>query len=366
MAASPLSDASYAVTNTGNTSSSYRVKVVGVASDAPRPLRLLVTKVQRSPASAGCALVESSESTVLLDVVDPVIESPSDTSEAPVDEQGSADATFALRPGETAYVTLRGRTDPDRMEEIAQAVVPVIIPQAGESDYAAPLVMALAGNRLPAGRYGVPYSVDLEAFGGKKPYSWSGSVPPGLTLGMRANKGVISGVPLAVGDHEVPLRVDDSGPTSTGVTRSFILSIGRARTTVKVAAPAAVQVGERVSVSVSVLPEGAGTPSGSVDVGEEGGESCPAPAPAGGCTLAFTKAGPGTIGATYEGDDRFEGASATATPIEVAPAATSEPPPVAEPPVAEPPVAEPPVAEPPVAEPPVAEPPVAEADLVAP
>jgi hypothetical protein len=205
--------------------------------------------------------------------------------------------------------------------------------------------MALAGNRLPAGRYGVPYSVDLEAFGGKKPYSWRGSLPPGLTLGKRANRGVISGVPLAVGDYEVPLRVDSGGPTSAAVTRSFILAIGRARTTVKVAAPAAVQVGERVSVSVSVLPEGAGTPSGSVDVGEEGGESCPAAAPAGSCTLAFTKAGPGTIGATYEGDDRFEGASATAAPIEVTPAATSEPPPVVEPPVVEPePVAQSPAA----------------------
>jgi hypothetical protein len=140
---------------------------------------------------------------------------------------------------------------------------------------------------------------------------------------------VISGVPLAVGDYEVPLRVDDGGPASAGVTRSFILAIGRARTTVKVATPPAVQVGERVSVSVSVLPEGAGTPSGSVDVGEEGGESCPAVAPAGSCTLAFTKAGLGTIGATYAGDDRFEGASATA-PIGVAPAPTPEPPPAVE------------------------------------
>ena len=131
VAASPLSDVSYAVTNTGNTSSSYRVKLVGDASTAPGPLRLIVTKVQRSPTSVDCDLVEDAQGSVLVDVVDPPVESLTDHSEASVDDQGTAHATFALRPGETAYVTLRGQPDPSGNEGIAAAVTPIVIPQAG-------------------------------------------------------------------------------------------------------------------------------------------------------------------------------------------------------------------------------------------
>ena len=111
VAAAPLSDVNYAVTNTGNTSSSYRVKIVGDASAAPRPLRLLVTKVQRSPTSVGCDLTESVQAAVLLDVVDPPIEPPAGPSDAAVDQQGAGRRDLRLAP---RGHRLRDSSRPDR------------------------------------------------------------------------------------------------------------------------------------------------------------------------------------------------------------------------------------------------------------
>jgi hypothetical protein len=147
IAASPVSDVTYPVANRSDTSSSYRVKVVGDASAAPRPLRLLVTKVQRTPTSVGCDLVEDAQATVLLDVVDPPVEPLPEPCEASGDEEGGGHATpparagtFALRPGETAYVTVRGQPEPGG-ERILSAVAPVVIPEAGPGRYAAPLML---------------------------------------------------------------------------------------------------------------------------------------------------------------------------------------------------------------------------------
>ena len=322
LAASPVSDATYAVTNTGSTSAAYRVKLVGDPSAARGPLRLLVTKEQRSPTSEGCQLTESAQTVVLVDVAETSVEPP-EPSGVSADDALPDDATFTLRPGETAQVSVRAQVDQSRMNELTAAVAPMVTPQADHSSQAAPLAMPAVGG-LPRGRYGVSYSAALEAFGGNKPYTWRGSLPGDLAVGRHAGAYVVSGTPLEVGDHLVTLEVEDNAKVPTTITRRFLLGVDRARTTLEVTAPAAVRVGEPVEVSVAVEPEGKGTPSGGIAVEAGAGAVCALAAPEADCVLTFTTAGSRTITATYAGDGNFEGGASTHTvALVVEPAATS-------------------------------------------
>jgi hypothetical protein len=310
------------VTNAGNTSVSYRVKVVGDARAVRRPLRLLVAKVQRTPTTVGCEVVEEEQTSVLLDVVDPEIEpveedtiedddAPAEGEPAPA-ELGSRGAgspsaadTFALRPGETAYVTLRGHPEPGEESSVLDAVVPVVVPESGSGGSAAALMVLPAGGELPTARYGVSYSATLRAFGGRRPYSWTGTLPGGLTVEPSGRKVDVSGVPLAVGRHQAVVRVTDGRRVPSEATRTFVLRVRRARTEVEIEAPSQVSAG-LVPVVIRVVPEGEGAPTGAVLVEGGDGERCTLAAPGGTCTLEFREAGERRIKARYEGDGNFQ------------------------------------------------------------
>jgi hypothetical protein len=290
-------------------------------------LRLLVTKVQRSPTTVGCAVVEEAQTSVLLDVVDPEIEPvPEDSpEEAEEDGDGAAEdhvdapaaatpsraGTFALRPGETAYVTLRGHPEPGEESSVAEAVAPVVIPESGRGEPSAPLMVLAGGRGLPSARYGVSYTARLRAFGGKKPYSWTAVLPAGLTVEARGRSVAISGTPLAVGDQEAVVRVTDGRRDPAETTRRFALRVRRARTELEIGVPSHAQVG-LVPVAVKVVPEGEGAPSGTIVVEGGDGERCTLAAPGGSCTLEFREAGERRIRAIYEGDGNFRDELTTA------------------------------------------------------
>ena len=64
---------------------------------------------------------------------------------------------------------------------------------------------------LPQGIVGQPYSSQLTATGGARPYTWSvpfGELPPGLTL--NPTTGLVSGTPTQAQDYSVTVRVADS------------------------------------------------------------------------------------------------------------------------------------------------------------
>jgi hypothetical protein len=319
LAASPVSDATYSVTNTGSSSTAYHVKLVGDPAAAPGPLRLRVTKQQRSPASEGCDLIENVQAVVLVDVAQATVE-PVASSEAAASEPSPEDATFSLRPGETARVSLQAPADQGRMAEVTAAVAPVVTPLFARASEAAPLVVP-APDGLPRGRYGVPYSADLEAFGGRKPYKWRGSLPGGLAVGQQAPGYAVSGAPLEVGEHVVTLEVEDEEATTT--VRRFVLGVDRARPTLEVSAPRSVRVGEPVTFAVSLRPEGQGAPSGKVTVTAGDGEGCALSAPEGRCELTFAGVGSRTIAAAYAGDRNFETAASMPLTLTVEPAVTS-------------------------------------------
>jgi len=197
--ANPLvSDATYVATNTGNTSASYTVKLVGTAPDASAHLQLILNKRYRTPVSANCVLSEEAQNTLQANVLKPVIKDPSDLADPDVANPDVANPTLSLAPGETALITLRGNVDVGTMEEIIQKVTPVVVAHAANTgsttpSFAAPLAIVTA--TLPDAVLGRDYKAPLRAIGGTPQYSWDfaseSNLPTGLELGP---DGTISGV----------------------------------------------------------------------------------------------------------------------------------------------------------------------------
>ncbi len=309
----PISDTSYAVTNTGNTAASYRIQLVGDPAAVPGPLQLLVSKNQLSPGSDGCQLVESARSTVLVNLANPTVVSPSTGLGPALEDASASNATFSLRPGETGHVTLRGQYSLAQMQGIGSAVAPAVIAHPSDPahpEYSAPLAIT-NGSALPGASFGVPYSASLAAFGGQPPYSFgsTGSLPPGLVLG---TSGVIEGTPSTTGAYTFLATVTDQ--TGTTVSRSLSLTVAKTGTslTVALSPPAGSVVGQPVTATVVVTHQGSGSPTGSVTVGD-GGRSCGIPAPGGSCTLVFTAPGPRSVAASYPGDANYLDSSAAAS-----------------------------------------------------
>lgn len=86
-----------------------------------------------------------------------------------------------------------------------------------------PLTILTTG--LPRARDGKPYSHNLLANGGTRPYSWSltsGELPPGLSLD---TAGVIGGVPSTIGTYTFSVRVTDATTPQLEATAELTLAV---------------------------------------------------------------------------------------------------------------------------------------------
>jgi large repetitive protein len=111
-----------------------------------------------------------------------------------------------------------------------------------------PLRIATA---LPAAEVGLPFTVDLEATGGKPAWTWSlssGNLPAGLTL--EAATGVIGGKPTAAGSYPLKLTVTDALGLKT--TKDVTLKVAAKLTLIRKPFPTAV-VGKKYLARVSFL-----------------------------------------------------------------------------------------------------------------
>ena len=196
--ANPLiSDASYPVSNTGNTTASYTVKLVGTAPDPSAHLQLILNKQYQTPVGANCILSEETQNTLQANALNPIIRDPSNLTDPDVANPDVANTTIALAPGETALITLRGNVDVATMQQIIQNVTPVVVAQAANTGSATPSFSApltIVTGSLPDAAIGRGYKTVLQAIGGRRPYTWNlaseGGLPPGLELGPN---GTISG-----------------------------------------------------------------------------------------------------------------------------------------------------------------------------
>jgi hypothetical protein len=314
----PLTDSTYAVTNSGNTAHSYRVALYG-NNPYNTPVQVIVTKNSTTPASASCTLLNQPQSVVVSNVNDALIESNLAAAASPnIPDSSVSNTTMALAPGETAFVTLRAALTPDQMASLVRGLTPVITAHGANTngslpDFAALLLIQIPnGTTLPAAIAGVSYTTTLQATGGKAPLTWTvapGTLPPGLTL---SSGGVLSGTPTTSGSFSFTVQVTDStSGTPQTATQTFQLSVSGRKTDTSIAFGAnPIAFGGSTSVTVTVTDtQGSGTassPTGTLALTGAGlsASSCvlaPAGAGAASCSVTVTPPSAGTdvIGATF-------------------------------------------------------------------
>jgi alpha-tubulin suppressor-like RCC1 family protein len=202
----------------------------------------MVYKIYTSPVAEGCNLMEQPQMQVISNVLD--VTSP---------------ASFALAPGESAYLTLRvfdaaKATGVSVVDWLESSTTPVPIVQAqapnthtcdADGNNCIPLPpettlppaavppatpLFIAPLQLSAGNAGQPYFQALvqASAGAVLPYSWSvsaGALPPGLTI--NPGTGLISGTTTASGTYTFTARVEDSSvPTHQSASRQYAIVIG--------------------------------------------------------------------------------------------------------------------------------------------
>jgi hypothetical protein len=230
MANAVVSDASYILTNKGNTNASYRIRLVGSAPTSAK-LQLILAKRYLTPVAFNCLLVQETQNTVQASVPRPPIVDPAspDLANPDLANPDLANATLSLQPGETAQITIRGNVDLPTMMQIISGLAPVAIAQAANTGTTTPQISAplfITTARLPDAVVGVPFRAALRAFGGTPPYAFStDSLPPGLSLDPA---GTISGTPLFASNlpgSSIAFQVQDSAVPARTVTRTLTLRI---------------------------------------------------------------------------------------------------------------------------------------------
>ena len=228
-----ITDASYSVTNGGNTAVSYAVNLVQLQQPpAGITVQLIVTGVYLTPVANACTLAVQPHFIPIANIPNPTFLAPGGV--IATGPPSSSIPTFSLQPGEQALVTLRVY-DPftkDPAQALAAYnpvtnITPVISGQAVNTDLPRPPasvpILAISTVSLPAAILNANYASTLQAAGGQAPYTWSvssGSLPSGLTL---QSDGTLTGAAVAQGTYSISVQVSDgSGQT---VQRSLTLIV---------------------------------------------------------------------------------------------------------------------------------------------
>ena len=287
------SDATYTLTNNGNTTAAFTVKLTG-STTINVPLQLAVTQTYttytaQTAAGQSCALVPQQQMTNNVNVVNPQVIDPTSNG---IHHTDPSDATVLLAPGDSAQIILRGQTDAGTMATLVSQVVPAVMPQGVSTNSTAttpPVVAPLfvATSALPNGTAGSVYNSRVTPFGGTQPYTWTSTSVDGVTLNA---DGSITGTPTAAGTFNLMVTVTDSsvpvqmasrmlsvtvaGPTLSNLT--FVPEHQPVNSVATVIMPVEVQVmatdnsgaavsGVTITLSIGVNP-GGGTLTGTTSV----------------------------------------------------------------------------------------------------
>jgi hypothetical protein len=239
-----VTDVSYNLTNTGNTTATYTVKLFGNGSLPPNLLlQLIVNKVYylNEPGEAdGCTLQVQPTNVILSNVPNPpIVTDPNTLGNPSVGNPSVGNATVAVPPGETVQVTLRispgmdpntGQPMPpltpdEVQQQVLNNVAPVVVSHAtntqdlGNPNPQPPISLTITTKALLDASTNVAYSQQLSAIGGvisppTTNYTWSllsGSLPTGLSLTTSGpNSGLISGTPATGGVYPFTVQVRDA------------------------------------------------------------------------------------------------------------------------------------------------------------
>jgi len=230
-AASPT-DATYTVTNNGNTTASFNVALTG---STPTPLQLLLSQVYMTPQTDGqCHLTTQQQDITLANVPNVPLTSADQLGNPNVAAAPVTQPTFALAPGASALITIRGNVDIPTMQQIVTQVAPVVVPQAVDSNSTTvttpplifPPLTIVTATLPPTDRGDQGYSVQLVSAGGKTgTATWSivaGALPPGINL---SPSGLVSGTATTPGSYPVTIQVADTNIPPAVATQNYVLNV---------------------------------------------------------------------------------------------------------------------------------------------
>jgi hypothetical protein len=252
-----VTDATYQVTNAGNTTTSYAVKLF---QKAPLPagvsLQLILTKQYLLPVAQGCNLLQQIQNLVVANIPNPVFTPAGSLGDPDLPDPAVTNATLALKPGETGQVVIRANiSDPVAMQNLlATAFTPVVVAHPANTGAAVPpATLTILSSSLPDAVTGSLYNSQVSLFGGIAPYSvtvTNGSLPGGLSIN---NTGSITGIPSAAGTFTFTVQVTDSAPQPEISTQTLSIRVGAPLIITNATLPAA---GVSVPYSASLVATG--------------------------------------------------------------------------------------------------------------
>jgi Putative Ig domain/Galactose oxidase, central domain len=226
-----IQDVIYPITNSGNTTSTYTVKVA--TSQTPPNgvlLQLILNKLYQTPTAIDCQLTTETHWVTVANITgpklyaanDPQLGNPNITNSLP------NEASITLAPGETAYIDFRviSTTGAPLTINPLNLFVPVTVPQAVNTQTVLanpgitvlppvtvpPLVITTAALPDAVITPGQIYTTTVVAQGGNPGAHTfsvsSGTLPTGLTL--NAATGTISGTPAGAGNSTFMIQVQDT------------------------------------------------------------------------------------------------------------------------------------------------------------
>src|SRR5215467_3918596 len=157
-----VTDAAYQVTNAGNTTTSYAVKLF---QKAPLPagvsLQLILTKQYLVLSAQNCNLVQQIQNVILANVPNPVFTPAGSLGDPDLPDPAVTNATLALEPGEMGQVVIRANvSDPNVMQNLLTGTLtPVVVAHPANTGFATPpATLAILSSSLPDGVTSNSYS----------------------------------------------------------------------------------------------------------------------------------------------------------------------------------------------------------------
>jgi hypothetical protein len=316
-----VNEATYVLTNQGNTTSTYTIKLIG---DSPGTLQLIVSQTVTTVTALGCELVVQDQNIVIANITTPPFGAdPDNLGEPNVGAPGIV--TVSVPPGESRLLTLRGDATLD-INEVTELTAPVLVSQGtntGDEGSAVAVPLFIKTTGLAVATVAAPYSFTLQNIGGTAPFAWSlieGSLPAGLTF--NSATGTISGTPAAVSETMLKFQVTDAADPAGLAKKTLTLTVVAAQTVTAITSdePDPSIAGQEVAVqfTVGLVAPSVGALSGNAKLTVDGTAielSCAFVDGAGSCPVVLTTPGVNTIRLEFEGDANYLGSSDTETHV---------------------------------------------------
>ncbi len=243
-----VTDVTYGITDEGNTTSAYTVKLTSTSTPPGTIVfQLIVNRLYQTPAAQSCQLVVENHWNTVANIINPKVYSPTDPNINNPDINNTVpnEATVTLQPGETGYITIRVMNPtPAQTPFDPTTLIPATVPQAVNTaaalsgNHTSPVVypqLTIATTSLPPTDPNDPgYSVQLMSIGGKPGTdTWSiasGALPPGINL---SPSGLVSGQATTPGSYTVTIQVADTNSPTDVASQTYVLNVSLTPLTVQ-------------------------------------------------------------------------------------------------------------------------------------